>query len=190
MVVAIVTGFVVLVLAVLLVTYVVSLYNQLVRLDRRADQAKQNIDVLLAQRQDELTKLIVSVEEFMDHEEEVLTTPTEARERAERAATPTVEAIADHAIRDALATFRARVEAYPDLRSWNVLKFQERISDIESQIADRREVYNESVTRYNTRNEQFPYLLFASLFGYGDRELFTATAEGTADVDVSAAFAE
>ncbi len=190
MVLAILAGFVVLVLVVLAVAYVISVYNGLVSLRKRVDQAGQNIDVLLKQRQDELTKLIDAAKEYMEQEEDVLVQLTEARESAENAKTPTEEANADQQIRGALADFRARVEEYPELRSQsNMMQFQERISDIESQIADRREFYNAAVTEYNTRIEQFPYVIFARQFGFDSRELFTATEEETADVDVSEAFA-
>ena len=186
----IVAGFVVLVALVLLGAYVVSVYNRLVRLRKRVDQAGRNIDVLLKQRQDELEKLIDAASEYMDYEEDVLTSLTEAREEAERAKTPGEEAAADQQIRGALADFRARAEAYPELRSQsNMMQFQERISDVESQISDRREFYNAAVTQYNTRIEQFPYVLFARQFGFEPRELFSATEEELADVDVSEAFA-
>jgi len=186
----IVAGFVALVLLILLVAYVVGIYNGLVSLRRRVEQSKQNIDVLLKQRQDELTKLIDTAREFMEHEEEVLVQLTEAREAAEAAKTPTEQADADQAIRGALADFRARVEDYPELRSQsNMMQLQQRISDLESQIADRREFYNEAVTVYNTRIEQFPHVIFARQFGFTEADLFTATAAETADVDVSEAFA-
>jgi LemA protein len=169
--------------------YVVSLYNQLVRLRENVDQAAQNIDVLLKQRQDELTKLIDAAKEMMDYEEDLLTRLVEAREQAERAQTPKEEANADQQVRQAMASFRARVEDYPEISAQENLKqFQDRISDLESQISDRREFYNEAVTRYNTRIDQFPYLVFARQFGFGERELFEATEEEKADVDVGAAF--
>ena len=188
-VVTIIAGFVGLVLLLLLVGYIISIYNQLVSLNRRVDQAKQNIDVLLKQRQDELTKLIDAAREFMDQEERVLTKITEAREAAEQAQTPTEQANADQMVRDAMADFRARVEEYPELRSQeNMMQFQERITDIESQISDRREFYNEAVTRYNTRIAQFPYVILARQMGFTDKELFTAPDEDLEDVDVSAAF--
>ena len=88
MVLEIIGGFVVLVAIALVVGYVVSLYNQLVRLRKRVDQAARNIDVLLKQRQDELTKLIDAAQEFMDQEEEVLTQLTEARSACSRASGP------------------------------------------------------------------------------------------------------
>ena len=189
MIALIVTGFVVLVIVVLIVGYVISLYNQLVGLQRRVDQSKQNIDVLLKQRQDELSKLIDAAAQMMEHEKEVLEKLTAAREQAEVAKTPTEQATADQAVRGAMADFRARVEAYPDLKAGsNLMQFQERISDLENQIADRREFYNEVVTRYNTRIQQFPYIMMAQQFGFEDRELFTATEEEKQDVDVSAAF--
>ena len=190
MVLEIIGGFVAIVLLVLAVAYTISIYNQLVRLHRGVDQAKQNIDVLLKRRQDELTKLIDATQEFMEHEEELLSALTEARERAEQARTPTEQASADQAVRDALAGFRARFEDYPDLRSQtNMLQFQERIADVESQIADRREFYNEAATRYNTRIEQFPWVIVAQQLGYTERELFTATDAETADVDIGEQFA-
>jgi LemA protein len=191
MVLGIIAGFVVLVLLVLAVAYTVNVYNQLVRLEERADQAKQNIDVLLKQRQDELSKLIDAATEYMDHEEEVLVRLTEAREQAEQAETPQEQADAGQRVQQALAEFEARAEAYPELRSQaNMQQFQERISEIENQIADRREVYNEAVTQHNTRIQQFPYVIFARQFGYTEKELFEATEAETQDVDVGAAFAE
>lgn len=185
----IVAGFVVLAVLVVLAAWVISMYNQLVSLQRRVDQAKQNIDVLLKQRQDELTKLIDAAQEFLSHEEELLTELTEAREQAERASTPTEEASADQLVRDALSGFRARFEEYPDLRSQtNMLQFQERISEVENQISDRREFYNEAATRMNTRIRQFPYILIAGPLGFHHRELWSATEADKQDVDVSAAF--
>jgi LemA protein len=185
----IVAAFVVLVLIALVVGYTISVYNQLVRLRKRVDQSKQNIDVLLKQRQDELTKLIDAAQEMMEYEEEVLTRLTEAREQAAQADTPQEQANADVQVREAMAAFEARVEEYPELSAQeNMQQFQERITDIESQLADRREFYNESTTRYNTRISQFPYLIFARQFGFGERELFEATEAEKEDVDVGAAF--
>jgi LemA protein len=185
----VVVGFVIIVSLLLLAGYIVSLYNRLVSLNKRVDQAKQNIDVLLKQRQDELTKLIDAASEFMDQEEQVLTRLTEAREQSQQADTPNEQADADQLVRDAVADFRARAEAYPELKSQeNMMQFQERISAIESQISDRREFYNEAATRHNTRIRQFPYVIVARQLGFAEKELFRASAEETQDVDVGAAF--
>ncbi len=169
--------------------YVISVYNELVSLNKRVEQAERNIDVLLQQRQEELKKLIDAVGVVMDHEEEVFLSLTEAREQAERAKTPHEEAEADQRVREALASFRARAEQYPELRSQqNALQLQTRVSDIEDQIAARRESYNEIVTQYNTKITQFPYLLIAPTLGYGDIELFIAAEELTEDVDIEGSF--
>jgi len=189
MITVILLGFLITLIGGITIAYFVGLYNTLVDLKKRVDQSKQNIDVLLEQRQDELTKLIDAVTETMSHEEELLTTLTEAREQADAAQTPTEQATADEAVRTAMAEFNARMEAYPELRSQeNMLQFQQRISDIESQIADRREFYNEATTRYNTRISQFPYLLFARQFNFDSKELFTASKGAREDVDVGAMF--
>jgi LemA protein len=68
------------------------------------------------------------------------------------------------------------------------MQFQKRISEIESQIADRRELYNEAVTQLNTRIDQFPYVILAQQFGFEEKELFRATEAEKEDVDVGAAF--
>jgi LemA protein len=68
------------------------------------------------------------------------------------------------------------------------MQFQERISDIENQISDRREFYNEATTRYNTRIQQFPYVIVARQLGFQEQELFRASEEEKQDVNVSAAF--
>jgi LemA protein len=189
MVLEIVAGFVALVVLILLGAYVVNIYNQLVSLRERAEQAKQNIDVLLKQRQDELRKLIDAAKEFMDQEEQVLTELTKAREQAAQASTPGEQAAADQQVRQAMMDFEARAEAYPELRSQeNMMQFQKRISEIESQIADRRELYNEAVTQLNTRIDQFPYVILAQQFGFEEKELFEATEAEKQDVDVGAAF--
>jgi LemA protein len=189
MVLEIVAGFVALVVLILLGAYVVNIYNQLVSLRERAEQAKQNIDVLLKQRQDELRKLIDAAKEFMDQEEQVLTELTKAREQAAQASTTGEQAAADQQVRQAMMDFEARAEAYPELRSQeNMMQFQKRISEIESQIADRRELYNEAVTQLNTRIDQFPYVILAQQFGFEEKELFEATEAEKQDVDVGAAF--
>jgi len=189
MVLGIIAGVGVLLVVVLLTAYTIKVYNSLVSLREQVDQAKQNIDVLLKQRQDELTKLIDAASEYMDHEEELLTELTQAREQAAQAGTPQEQAAADQQVRQAMMNFEARAEEYPELRSQeNLMQFQERISGIEDQISDRRELYNEAATRLNTRIDQFPYVLIANQFGFDERELFEATAAEKEDVDVSAAF--
>lgn len=170
----------------ILLWYSVSIYNQLIALEKRVSESKQNIDVVLKQRSDELSKLIDTVRTYMDYEEEVFTKLTEAREEAERADTLKEEAKADEQVKEALVDFQARAEEYPELQSnENVKELQTRIAKLESQISDRRETYNDSVTRFNTRIKQIPYLFVARPLNYTERELFEADESEKADVDMS-----
>ena len=168
--------------------YLANAYNSLVRLRNKCEKAERNIDVKLKQRLDTLTKLIDAVREYMDHEASVLAKLVEAREQAERASSPRARAEADAKVREAVAAFNARAEDHPELGSaGNMRQLQKEIARLEEEISDRREFYNDSTTLYNTRIQQVPYLLFAGVMGYSERELFEASGEEVADVDVGAA---
>lgn len=181
-------GFLLLV-AVSVLVYGIMIYNSLVRLNRDADRAWSNIDVLLKQRSDELPKLIDTAQEYMDYEESVLTEITEARTRAEEAETPGEEARADEQLRGAFDNLLAVAEEYPELKAnESFQQLQERIAAIEDSVADRREFYNAAVNTYNIRIHQIPYNLVAGWMGYEDRELFQADAGGRSDVDVAGLF--
>lgn len=183
----IVGGAAALLVALVVAGYLAGAYNSLVRLQKKCEKASRNVDVKLKQRQDTLRKLIDAVREYLEHEEEVLSKLVEARERAERASSPREQAEADAKVREAMAAFNARAEDHPELRSAeNMRQLQEEIARLEEEISDRREFYNDSVTLYNTRIRQLPYLLFAGAMGYSERELFEASGEELADVDVGA----
>ncbi len=172
-----------------LVAYGVMIYNGLVRLRRKINKAKSDIDALLKQRSDELPKLIDTAKEYMDYEKDVLQKITEARTEVQKAKDPGETADANEKLRGALGEFFAVAEDYPELKAnANFQQLQERISSIEEQIADRRELYNETVNTYNIRINQIPYNLFANMMGYTDHELFEASEEERADVDISSQF--
>lgn len=184
-------GIFVVLLAIAFLAYVVTVYNRLVRADERCENTWSDIDVVLQQRQDELDKLIDTARQAMDYEEDVLSTIVEAREVARSASTPREQAEADRQIRTALASFRARAEDHPELSATeNLMQLQQNIAEIEEQLADRREVYNESVTTYNTLCRAFPYLIFASIMGFPRRELFETDETARDDVDVGTEFAD
>lgn len=186
----VIIGIVVL-LAIVLIGYAVSVYNSLVRLNRDCDKAWSNIDVLLKQRSDELPKLIDTAREYMEYEEGVLKDVTEARKKADSANTPAEEAEADAAIKGALGNLMAVAEDYPELKAnENFNQLQDRISEIEDKIADRREYYNATVNTYNIRIHQIPYNIVANQLQYTDRELFDVDEEDKEDVDISKAFEE
>jgi len=174
--------------ALVVLGYLGSAYNSLVRLANKCEKAERNIDVKLKQRQDTLEKLIDVVREYMAYEEELLSRLVEAREGVERASSPRELAEADARVREAVSAFNARAEDNPELQSAaNARQLQVEIAKLEEEISDRREFYNDSVTLYNTRIQQVPYVAFAGLMGYTHRELFEASGEEVADVDVGGA---
>lgn len=165
----------------------ISRYNRLVQVDENVSQAWSNIDVMLQQRNDELTKLLDTVSVFQDHEEDILKDVTRAREESIQASGPKEEAEADAHVRQGLGRLFAVAEDYPELKSSeNFQELQDRISDLEGRIADRRELYNESVAIFNARIKQIPDVLFADLLDYSEREMFEAEGD-LEDIDVEAA---
>lgn len=171
--------------------YTFGVYNRLVRVDERCENAWSDIQVVLKQRRDELDKLVDTVQQTMDYERDVLQDVVEAREAASNASTPAEAARADEQVRSALEGLSVRAEDHPDLSApENLRQLQDKIATLEEQIADRREHYNEAVTTYNTLIRQIPYVLFAGSMGFEQRELFEAPEAEKADVDVSEMFAE
>ncbi|MDP9483630.1 MAG: LemA family protein [Chloroflexota bacterium] len=166
-----------LLLAILLFIVVAS-YNAVMALRQRIDKAWANIDVVLKQRHDQLPALVSAVRGLMSFELDVLSEVTRAR--AAYSPTEPIPAQAAHAeaTTTAVRSLLAVVEAYPDLKSQrNVLDLQDEIERLESMIADRRELYNDQVYRYNTRITTLPTLLIAPLFGWTPREFFAAHPE-------------
>jgi LemA protein len=187
----IVGAVVVVILAVVLAAYVVSLYNRLVRVDERVKNAWADIDVLLKQRQDALEKLIDTAQRAMDFESELLSDIVEAREQAQRAETPEEEAAAGEAIKGALGRLNVRAEDHPEPQAVrNLQSIQDEIASIEEGIADRREVYNESVTAHNQLIRQVPYVVLAGPLGFTAHELYDPPRSETEDVDVGAMFSD
>jgi LemA protein len=172
--------------------YGVMIYNNLVRLKHNVSQAWSNIDVLLKQRHEELPKLIETCKQYMKHERGVLEKVTQARAavgRAREAGDIAALGKAETAMRLGLASLFAVVENYPELKANQTFQhLQGRISQLESQIADRREYYNDAVNANNVRIEQFPDAIVANLFRFGHRELLKFSEAELRDVDVKALF--
>lgn len=172
--------------------YVVMIYNNLVRLKHNVDMAWSNIDVLLKQRHDELPKLIETCKQYMKHEREVLenvvkarASVASAREQGDVAALGAAET----QMRLGLGNLFAVAENYPELRAnENFLHLQNRISQLEAQIADRREFYNDSVNANNVRIDQFPDLVVARILRFEGRKLLKFSNAETSDVDVKTLF--
>ena len=158
--------------------YVVILYNELVRLRNDNDRAWANIDVLLKQRHDEIPNLVETVKGYMQHEQQTLVAVTQARAASMNAASVRQKAQADLMITGALRGLFAVAENYPQLRAHeNFLQLQNRISELEERIADRREFFNDDVNTYNTRIGQIPQVFVASFMNLKPRDMFQVSAE-------------
>ena len=187
-----VTIFVITGVVLALVLYVILIYNNFVRLKHNVSQAWSNIDVLLKQRHDELPKLVETCKQYMKHEREVLEKVTQARAavgKAREAGDVAALGAAETRMRVGLANLFAVAENYPELRAnENFQHLQNRISQLEAQIADRREYYNDSVNINNVRVEQFPDGIVARLFRFGLRPLLSFEESELKDVNVKALF--
>lgn len=165
--------FVVLLVLVLAGFFAFVTYNEVVALNQRIDKAWANIDVALKQRFDELPNLVAAVRGVMGFEQEVLTRVTALRNAYSSAAPVPEQGTTSAATSQAIRQLFATVENYPALKSaTNVLSLQAEIQRLEDVIADRRELYNDSVTRYNIRIRQLPAILLVGLFGWRPRAFF------------------
>jgi LemA protein len=165
--------------------YAVILYNGLVRLRNENDRAWANIDVLLKQRHDEIPNLVETVKGYMQHEQQTLLAVTQARSASMNAASIPQKAVADLKMETALRSLFAVAENYPQLKAnENFLKLQNRISELEERIADRREFFNDDVNTYNTRIGQIPEVFVASYMNLKPRAMFKVSDEDRRLVEV------
>lgn len=164
----------------------VVVYNAVVGLRTRIDKAWGNVEVVLRQRHDQLPALVDAVRDVMAFEQEVLAEVTRQRSRyAPDAPIPEQGAVAA-ATTSAVRSLFAVVEQYPSLRSHdNVLRLQAEIQRLEDQLADRRELYNDQVYRYNATIAQVPAVILATLFGWQPRQFFDADEDGAPEVSVA-----
>ena len=150
-------------------------FNSVVSLRQQIDKAWANIDVALQQRYDELPRLVDAVRGVMEFERDTFAAVTEARAHYDRTAPIPAKAATSKETSAAVAGLLAVVERYPQLTAQeNVMDLQREIARLEGVIADRREVYNDSVYRYNTRIRTFPTNVLAAALGWQQRPFFSA----------------
>ncbi len=170
--------------------YAVIVYNGLVRLQNEIGRAWANIDVLLKQRHDEVPNLVACVKGYMDHERQTLEAVTEARAASMNAASIPQKAQADVLLTSALRSLFVVAEGYPQLKAdQNFLALQNRISELEERIADRREFFNDDVNTYNTRIAQLPEVFMARLMKLQPRQMFRVNEQERQPVDVKRSLA-
>ena len=177
---------------IVLLIYGITLYNQLVTIKHAVSRAWANIDVLLRQRHEELPKLVEACRQYMQYEQSTLERVISARNAVSQArGRSDLKQLgqAETALRSGLGQLFALAEGYPELQaSTSFQHLQQRISGLESGIADRRELYNAAVNINNMRIEQFPDVLVARMFSFHSAELLQFSEAEKADVDLRQLF--
>ena len=167
------TGWIVLGVIVVVLLWVMMIYNQLVAMRQRVNQAFADIDVQLKQRHDLIPNLVETVKGYAQHERGTLEEVVKARNAAMTAQGPAQQAAAENMLSGALRQLFALSEAYPDLKAnQNFQQLQAELSDIENKLAAARRFFNNAVQEYNTGIEQFPAALLAGPLGFQRREFF------------------
>ena len=161
---------------------VAGLYNNMVTLRNRIDNAWQNIDTQLQRRCDLIPNLVETVKGYAAHERETLSAVVDARNAVTGAATPEEKVAADNVLTGALRQLFAVAEAYPDLKAnATFAQLQTSLEDTENRISYARQSYNDCVLNYNNAIQTFPGNLFAGIFQFKERTGFEA-AEAARDV--------
>lgn len=151
----------------------IALYNRLVVLRNRVDNAWSQIDVQLKRRYDLIPNLMETVKGYAKHESETFQKVTQARNMAVNAGTVADQAAAENMLTGALKSLFAVTEAYPELKAnENFMMLQEELSGTESKISYARQFYNDSVMSFNTAIQSFPANLIAGIFGFTARDYF------------------
>ncbi len=151
----------------------IALYNRLVVLRNRVDNAWSQIDVQLKRRYDLIPNLMETVKGYAKHESETFQKVTQARNMAVNAGTVADQSAAENMLTGALKSLFAVTEAYPELKAnENFMMLQEELSGTESKISYARQFYNDSVMSFNTAIQSFPANLIAGIFGFTARDYF------------------
>ena len=171
------TGLIILGILALLVIFLISMYNSLVRLKVQCDNAWADIDVQLKRRYDLIPNLVETVKGYAAHEKDTLEGVINARNRAMSATGPAEKAQAENMLTGALKSLFALAEAYPQLRAIeSFTSLQNSLSQIEDTVQNARRYYNAVVRDLNIKIEQFPTNLFASMLGFKERQFYEVTA--------------
>lgn len=177
--------YVLLLLAVLAVI-VVGIYNGLVKLKNKCEEAWSDIDTQLKRRYDLIPNLVETVKGYASHESSTFEKVTEARTKAMGAQTVHEKEVAENMLTSALKSIFALAENYPDLKAnQNFLELQKTLTEIEEHIQLSRRYYNATVRDLNTKIEVFPNNLIAGPFGFEKREFFQAEEGEKENVKVS-----
>lgn len=179
------TGLIVVVVLVVVGLVLMGMYNGLITLKNRVDEAWSDIDVQLKRRYDLIPNLINTVKGYATHEKELFENVTKARTAAMNAGTPGEKQDAENMLSGTLKSLFAVSENYPDLKAnQNFLELQRELSDTEDKIQASRRFYNGNVRDFNTKIQVFPTNLIAGMLGFAKREFFAADEAEKENVNV------
>ena len=171
---------------VVLVFFIIFLYNSVIRLRNQVKNAWAQIDVQLKRRNDLIPNLVETVKGYMKHEKETLENITKARSAVMSAEGVEDTAQASNMLSSTLKSLFAVSENYPDLKAnQNFIQLQTSLNEIEEQISAARRAYNASVTDYNNAIEMFPTNIAASIMGYERKDYFEIGEGERHNVDVN-----
>jgi LemA protein len=163
--------------------WAISVYNGLVAMRQRVNQAFADVDVQLRQRHDLVPNLVETVKGYAAHERGTLDEVVKARNAAVSAQGPAQQAAAENMLSGALRQLFALSEAYPDLKAnTEFQQLQNELSDLENKIAASRRFFNNAVQEYNTGIQRFPAALFAASFGFAPKDFFDLGPDRQAEV--------
>lgn len=179
-------GLIVIIAGAAILLWIIGMYNGLIRLKNRVDEAWSDIDVQLKRRYDLIPNLISTVKGYAAHERELFEKVTEARTKAMGANTPAAKEQAENALSGTLKTLFAVAENYPELKAnQNFLELQRELTDTEDKIQASRRFYNGNVRDFNTKMEVFPGNIIAGMLNFQKREFFEADASEKEPVKVA-----
>ena len=178
-------GIILIGVAVLLVLYLVGMYNGFIILKTRIQEALSGIDVQLKRRADLIPNLVETVKGYAKHEKDVFENVTKARSSMMNAGSLQEKADANNMLSGALKSLFAVAEAYPDLKAnTNFQDLQRQLEDTEDKVSFSRQFYNSNVLEFNSKVQLFPGNIIAGMFGFKVAEFFAATEEEKKKVDV------
>lgn len=169
---------IIIVIFVLLIIWLISIYNNLIRWRNRTKESWADIDVQLKRRYNLIPNLVKAVKSYVQHEKDVFIKVTEARTKAMETENPKEKAEAEKSLSGALKSLFAVAENYPQLRSSeNFQKLQDELTDTENKIQAARRFYNSNVRDFNIKQEVFPTNLVAKALGFKKAEFFELEKE-------------
>ncbi len=178
-------GLILLIIAAAVAVWIIAVYNGLIRLKNRVDEAWSDIDVQTKRRYDLIPNLVNTVKSYATHERELFERVAEARARAMGAGTAQDKAQAENMLSNTLKSLFAVAEAYPDLKAnQNFLELQRELTDTEDKIQASRRFYNGNARDFNIKIEIFPNNLIAGMLHFVKREFFETAEEQKEPVKV------